>query len=105
MSRDPSSPRTVTTAHPAADLLDEDPLVDQLLFNPAAVRIEPSLLEGLLELEVHLVHTASVLLDAQDHPVLETLGAGEVVDQVMSGNRVELLVHDEHDIGWDGNAL
>src|ERR1035437_8097244 len=96
--------RAIPAAGPAA-LLDEDPLVDQLLLDPSAFGVEPCLLEGLLELKVHLVHAASVLLDAQDHPVVETLGAGQVVHQVMAGNRVELVVHDQHDIGWDGNGL
>ena len=60
-------------------LLDEDSVVQQLFFNPPTVGIEPAVRKLLLELEVHLVDAVAVLLDAQDHPVLEPLSAGQVV--------------------------
>jgi hypothetical protein len=42
---------------------------------------------------------AYVAPGAEDHPLLECLGAAEVVDQVVAGDDVELVVEDQHGVG------
>jgi hypothetical protein len=46
-------------------------LVDELVGDDAALRIEPEVPEVLAELQVDQVRTASVLLHAHDDPVAE----------------------------------
>src|SRR5450631_899563 len=89
---------------PAQDLFDEYPIVDQLLLDVSTVRVEPAVLKALSELEVDAVHTAAILRDTHDHPVVELLGVGQVVHQMMSGHDVELVVENEHNISLVGKS-
>src|SRR4029079_10278129 len=59
-----------------ASSLDVDALVDELLGDDVAVRVEAALVEALEELDLGAAAAGAVLLDRHHAPVLEVLGVG-----------------------------
>jgi hypothetical protein len=82
-----------------APLVGVEALLDEFLLHRPTVRVEAGELEVLLELEIHVVLAATVLLDRRDDPVAETLGLVRVELDVDLGDDVVLLVEDEDDVG------
>src|SRR3989337_162419 len=84
---------------PTPRLVVVEAFLDEFLLHRSAVRVEAGELEVLLELEVHVVLAATVLLDREDHPVAEALRLVRVELDVDLRDDVVLLVEDEDDVG------
>src|SRR5687767_8255420 len=101
--REPTSARRRQRRDGAASgagLVVVEAFLDELLLHRSAVRVEAGELEVLLELEVHVVLAAAVLLDREDHPVAEALCLVRVELDIDLGDDVVLLVHDQDDVGF-----
>ena len=83
----------------AAPSIVVEALLDELLLDRSAVRVEAGELEVLLELEVDVVLAAAVLLDRDHDPVAEALRLVRVELDVDLGDDVVLLVEDQDDVG------
>jgi hypothetical protein len=88
---------TTRQRHPVSVVVEA--FFDELLLDRPPVRVEAGELEVLLELEVHVVLAAPVLLDRHDDPVAEALRLVRVELDVDLGDDVVLLVEDEDDVG------